>query len=261
MNILVSTTRDWNLGDEVIWIGVKKLLDKVLPGSNYFFYNRNPDLFSYRKVHGNYLTTVADFIDIIVLAGTPEFFELKMERLYETAGTRTIWAIGIAYGAAHIIPDEKETEIFKKSNFMVIARSEITREIIHKPIEVLPCPSLLCSPPVSKTKKSCFVGNVEYNFTGEKDVICYTIPDFEKAKKLNARYITEAQDLISAVAPYETVYTDRLHGGFAAIATGSSVVFQKKDFRIDSAVETWGNYSGDLEDDYLKILFNWKSLL
>lgn len=260
MNILVSTTRDWNLGDEFIWMGVKRLLSNIFPGHvNYFFYNRNPDLFPYRHLHGNYLTHVPEFIDLVVLAGTPEFYEEKMRGLYESVGDRPIWAIGIGWGDEKLVPNEMELEFIKRNDFKIIARSEETRKIIPKPIDVLPCPALLCSDIMPKTKKSCFVGQIGFNKTDEKDVIVYCIPDFLEAK--HARYITETEDLINELGQYETVYTNRLHAGFATIATGGKAIFMKNDFRIDTAVNTLNKYVGNLMNDYLKILNNWKSEL
>lgn len=259
MNILVSTTRDWNLGDEIIWIGVKRLLKKIFDGSvNYFFYNRNPDMFPYRHLHGNYLTHVPDFIDLVVLAGTPEFYEEKMRGLYESVGDRPIWAIGIGWGTEHLVPNEFETEFIKRDNFRIIARSEETRKIIPKPIEVLPCPALLCSDKIEKTKKSCFVGQIGFNKTNESDIIVYCIPDFLEVKDRKVKYITEPEDLIAILGQYETVYTNRLHAGFTTIATGGNAIFVKSDFRIDTAVSTWRNYQGNLMEDYLTILNNWK---
>jgi len=47
MNILVSSTRQWNPGDEFIFFGVQNLLKEALKGQriNWILYDRNPDLF------------------------------------------------------------------------------------------------------------------------------------------------------------------------------------------------------------------------
>lgn len=47
-NILFSTTRMWNCGDDFILFGIRNLLDAVLPGHNAIVYNRNPDLHTTR---------------------------------------------------------------------------------------------------------------------------------------------------------------------------------------------------------------------
>ena len=46
MNILLSSTRQWNCGDEFIAIGVKNILKNLKPfkNANFFIYNRAPDL-------------------------------------------------------------------------------------------------------------------------------------------------------------------------------------------------------------------------
>lgn len=267
MNILVSTTRDWNVGDNIIWLGVKKLIDEVLPGSNYFFYNRNPDLFDHwsdtseRVLMGNYLTHVPDFIDLVVMAGTPEFYDVKMKPFYSTVGERPIWAIGIAWGVEHLKPNEHELSFMKRDNFKAIVRSDVSRQIMPKEPIVLPCPALLSGDVSVKTKESCFIGDIAYNKHEQSDIYCYHIHEFEKAIGFSPKYFTEPGELLSIVSQYETVYTSRLHAGFAAISTGSKVVFEKIDFRIQTALDTLNAYSGNLKNDYLKILHEWKQEL
>ena len=50
-NILYSTTRSWNSGDDFILFGVRNIIDAVLPQHNPLIYNRNPDLHRIRVHH------------------------------------------------------------------------------------------------------------------------------------------------------------------------------------------------------------------
>ena len=70
MNILLSSTRQWNCGDEFIAIGVKNILKNLKPfkNANFFIYNRAPDLhflrhekFPYKGENLN-LSSIADNI-------------------------------------------------------------------------------------------------------------------------------------------------------------------------------------------------------
>ena len=75
-NILISSSRQWNPGDEFILLGVRRLLEELLGDSlNYILWNRNPDLFEDRwrnpQFRPGFLTNSAvepslDLVDLIV---------------------------------------------------------------------------------------------------------------------------------------------------------------------------------------------------
>jgi hypothetical protein len=265
MNILVSTTVGYNLGDEIILIGVKSLLRTLFPSANYFIYNRNPDLWHNQHLHGNYLNKVEDFIDLVVLAGTPEFYLEKMHPLYGTVGDRPIWAIGIGWGVEHLLPGDVLKTALKKDNFRVIARSEVTRDIIDKPIYVLPCPALLADVVKNYNPELgvCFVGDADHN-PDHYQVLCYSLDEFKKAPQ--SKYFTDAREFLADLAQYKTVVTTRLHAALGAMAGGcNDVQLVKEDFRIKTAMQTVNDYLEidtlhDLRTEYLFILQNWKTL-
>jgi hypothetical protein len=269
MNILISTTIGYNLGDEIICLGVKNLLKHIFPEANYFIYNRNPDLWHGQYLHGNYINKVADFIDLVVLAGTPEFYLEKMHPLYQTVGDKPIWAIGIGWGVQHLMPGDVLKNALLKENFRVIARSKVTQNIIGKPITILPCPSLLSAFNMVHQPKSgaCFVGDVDHapaSRTENTPVLCYTIEEFKKAR--NAMYFTDASEFLTELMKYEVVATSRLHAGLGAMACGCyEVRIRKGDFRIDTAMDVVDEYLKDrnlfdLQTEYLNILSHWKNL-
>jgi hypothetical protein len=49
-NIVHSTTRSWNCGDDFILFGVRRLVEAVLPAHNPVVFNRNPDLIIGRQL-------------------------------------------------------------------------------------------------------------------------------------------------------------------------------------------------------------------
>ncbi|HWA41691.1 MAG TPA: polysaccharide pyruvyl transferase family protein [Hypericibacter adhaerens] len=50
-NIVYSSTRSWNCGDDFILYGVRRLVEAVLPEHNALIYNRNPELIMGRIAH------------------------------------------------------------------------------------------------------------------------------------------------------------------------------------------------------------------
>lgn len=109
-NILYSTTRQWNPGDEFILFGVINIFDAVIGKHNALIYNRNPEIrpdngikgfrikeknFPY-DIHGatdyvrcgfwdNSIKFDSDmsFADMAVFAGTPEWWDMRCVNFYE----------------------------------------------------------------------------------------------------------------------------------------------------------------------------------
>jgi hypothetical protein len=50
-NIVYSTTRSWNCGDDFILFGIRRLVEAVLPEHNALIYNRHPELIAGRILH------------------------------------------------------------------------------------------------------------------------------------------------------------------------------------------------------------------
>jgi len=93
MNILVSSTRQWNPGDEFILMGVRNLFEEALgPGvRNWILYDRNPDLFvdgfstHQRKEtiwSNSYHHDSPECFDMALVAGTPEWMGRPLEDFY-----------------------------------------------------------------------------------------------------------------------------------------------------------------------------------
>lgn len=121
-NILFSTTRSWNCGDDFILFGVRNLLARRLPNVNAVIYNRHPELHFVRArldkmVHlkdsnsdqevdlnlhtvmdrvapkfDNSIRTDMDLsaIDAVVFAGTPEWFGVMVRPLVNRIARRKV---------------------------------------------------------------------------------------------------------------------------------------------------------------------------
>src|SRR5579863_2435582 len=93
LNLLVSTTRLWNPGDDFISYGVRRLIESV-PGNeiNFHLWNRNPDRakdlttdWGFRDGMMSNVATITSLslMDAIVLAGTPHWAGGMLQPIYE----------------------------------------------------------------------------------------------------------------------------------------------------------------------------------
>ncbi len=86
-NILFSTTRQWNCGDEFIRFGIRNLLESLGAEYNPVIYNRHPSItpqkynrkhpWSFRKLNphrdNSFILDDPKAIDYVILAGSPEW--------------------------------------------------------------------------------------------------------------------------------------------------------------------------------------------
>ncbi len=151
MNVLFSTTVNWNAGDEYIHWGVRRLVEQVLGHRvNPVLYSRNPDALAMGPLG---LTSDAwkpryglRGIDLFVQSGSPEWQGANLAPLYEELSRRRrvpIWFVGI--GAAHAYELTRLDQRILRRASVVICRDR-TCEAICKPYNrravALPCPSL-----------------------------------------------------------------------------------------------------------------------
>ena len=161
MNILVSSTRQWNPGDEFIFFGVQNLLKEALKGHwiNWILYDRNPDLFldgfsnplQKNRVWGNsFHNRDPKCLDLAVVAGTPEWMGLPLKGFYRAVidGNLPLVVLGVGYIDTPITFTEEELYCFKNRLKVITARDEYASRALHEigiPHEVLPCPALFAS--------------------------------------------------------------------------------------------------------------------
>lgn len=162
MNILISSTRQWNPGDEFILIGVRNLIQGVLKKHriNWVLYDRNPDLFidgfsnplHKEKIWSNTFShqKKCKCIDLAVIAGTPEWFGLPMKGFYNAVRAESIPLVLLGVGYIDASISFSEDELFCMRNLLRVAttRDEYASRalrnvgITHK---LLPCPALFAS--------------------------------------------------------------------------------------------------------------------
>lgn len=161
MNILVSSTRQWNPGDEFIFFGVQNLLKEVLKGQriNWILYDRNPDLFvdgfnnpvHKDRIWGNsFHHGDSKCLDMGLIAGTPEWMGIPLKGFYKTVieGNLPLIMLGVGYIDAPITFSEDELYCFKNQLKVITARDEYASRALNEigiGHEILPCPALFVS--------------------------------------------------------------------------------------------------------------------
>jgi len=171
MNVVFSTTRQWNPGDEFILMGCINLLREHLGDFNPIIFNRNPQTRRARKydiIKGIDKLAGKDFVekfldnsvkerppldyaDLAVFAGSPEWRGRRMVKLYESILEFDIPAIflGIGTSGPFAFNDthftSAEQEVFKRAR-LITTRDSTTQNGLQ-PLEThqLPCPALLSS--------------------------------------------------------------------------------------------------------------------
>jgi hypothetical protein len=180
-NILFSTTRQWNPGDEFILMGILNLFRSLLD-INPIIFNRTPEIqrhssrlsFDLRidlaKVTGRHLKPgffdnsykeqllKERFIDMAVLAGTPEWASPRLDSFYDYVEKHAVpllyLGIGSGFEDKRVIRNIKRTHgRFLKRARLITVRDPFCRDMLaeYHPI-LLSCPSLLAAPQSSERK-------------------------------------------------------------------------------------------------------------
>ena len=174
-NILFSTTRQWNVGDEFILFGAISLLRELLPeGINPIIYNRHPDLRTEIQalpelrdiklyscdeqtnlVEANFRVGFRDnsfkrstdgrFIDLVVFAGTPEWSNIRCLDLYRTIEEYNLPVIALGVGNGLQSQNEVILRNLERFQLFTVRAPELVgrlRTSIRAEPVYLPCPAL-----------------------------------------------------------------------------------------------------------------------
>jgi len=286
MNILISTTNNWNCGDDFIRFGVKNILNKIFFKPNYIHYDRNPDyMINYpynQKLRTGCVSSIMnnpinfEIIDLIVLAGSPEFLHCPMIPIYEGLlehPETPLWAIGVGYADPYwgTNPSNAEVEALKRDNTLIISRqlelSNRLEVLLKKEIHTLPCPALFCFEKFAeKTKEKLTILQNKETITPDGDIAYHAICDYKKGGYFNS----DPYDMLKHIGQYKKVISQRLHGTIAAISSGSMAVLDNTSFRATEGIKLFKEViDADSQSilefklsnlaHYLKILNNAKS--
>lgn len=199
-NIVFSTTRQWNPGDEFILMGVRNILAALDLAHNPVIFNRNPDIRSQfpqlfkqsrvpfdfnlnddtRLLEGNLKfgffdnslkpDTDCSCIDWVILAGTPEWCNGRMADLYASILKYNLPVMILGVGGDFDLYDESFREVIDKAKARVV-RDASTHDALHAQgynAQFLPCPALLSALP-SQTRRVESVRKVGLIYQATRD--------------------------------------------------------------------------------------------
>jgi polysaccharide pyruvyl transferase WcaK-like protein len=173
-NILFSTTRQWNPGDEFILMGILNVMLSIDDTFNPIIFNRNPEIEHGRKnatfnfqfeparmrfkrlKSGAYDNSFKDkflpehFIDLCVFAGTSEWASSRLKTFYEYIDRHAIPAVYLGIGAGSPDFNLKQIpklylDIIEKARLITV-RDRRARDLLSEfGAVLLPCPALLAA--------------------------------------------------------------------------------------------------------------------
>ena len=241
MNILISTTTNWNPGDDFIRIGVKNILKHIYPNANYIHYDRNPNnMIEWPHnqnikygLHGNFMNNPIrwEIIDLVVLAGSPEFLHHPLAPIYEGLVNNPhipLWAIGVGYSESKfMLPfTDAEKTVLQRENTIVISRQQELSNRLQDELDIavktLPCPALFCfeSFPKKTNRMALYVG-------------CHSLSELDR----DMYFSTDAYDLLNYIGSCDYVISERLHAVIAGISGGSYCQLENPNFRTQEAIK------------------------
>lgn len=282
MRILVSTTEGHNVGDRLILEGCKRLLRlRYGPDIEYVEFNRLPDLqepaeprYQRKGLVGNYWTPeskLLKYMDMVVLAGSPEWFGAPMQTLYKAISDEVphIPMLGIGIGLGHRwgMLSKLDKQVLSRPETKLITRSTETMEMLRRDnIEsiALPCPAVLAfdpwtlhGPRTADTSliigqkpghgwhevRESYLEGLEEAVSREAELLTIHVKEYEYFldNGFNPMYAPTVEDFRRIVSQYDHVLSTRLHGAIGALSLGCrAAVIGDTDFRITTAAKMFG---------------------
>ncbi len=283
-NIVFSSTRQWNPGDEFILLGVRRVLAEIGVAHNAILYNRHPGLrapyldrqyFRHSKIPGGFThdTALVDleanlkfgfldnslkpgmdcsFVDMVILAGTPEWCNGRMLDLYESILKYQLPVIILGVGGDCEIYRENFREVIAKARLFTV-RDRGTQDAVRAQgfaAELLPCPALLAVPPAREKQvevvqnigliyQASAAASVPWNGGSDEaheylktlyarllaaggeigltfEIVCHYIDELPLARAefpgLPVHYAYDALDYVEIYRRFEVVVGPRVHG-------------------------------------------------
>jgi len=273
MNILISTTTNWNPGDEWIRKGIKNILKHIFPEQpNYIHYDRNPnnmidwpnDQRMKEGLHGNFMNNPINWeiVDLVILAGTPEWLHHPLIPIYEGLVDHPeipLWAIGVGYSEPEfVLPlSDAEIKVLSRENTLIITRqqelSDRLEPILEKKIPSLPCPALFCFEDFPKKSKE-FLYIAEHGMQNISEgnginIVYHSIDDMKKNIAFGY-FSSDPYDTLMAIGESKIIISHRLHGAIAGISSGSFARLENNSFRCQEAIK---HFSEVIEADQTDI--------
>jgi exopolysaccharide biosynthesis predicted pyruvyltransferase EpsI len=261
-SILYSTTRMTNIGDEVIYWGVRSLIDEVMGDHTPILYNRH---LSIRPNNRNFDNSIAEtrhkssWLDYAVVAGSPDWYGVRSNEFYRTVKRNKLRFSAIGIGSAETHPSIPKwiQEVYQNQCDMVVTRDQITHDYFKRffpEVQVRNCPGIFHKMG-TKRNLSGKVKNVCINYQagarkiteatgGMKNlqidafnelkndfnvsILCNFIDDVDEAQRIfpdaNIHYSADAHEYFDLFELFDIVIGPRVHGCLGGLACGIPAV-------------------------------------
>jgi hypothetical protein len=274
--MLITSTRQWNPGDEWIAAGIRRVLaDTTGRHINWVLYDRSPDNFespwtaqTRRDLLGNSWSPPRDcFFDAVVVAGTPAWAGPHLRPVVEcfVQGSTPVLFLGIGHISECIELTGDELTVLKRS-FVVTRDPLAMRALAAHGIEatLAVCPSLFSAPfeaPARRLRKIAVVmqndavinqaipsGLKREMFdlvrilahSYEVAVICNYIDEyceFRERAGVPVFYTYDSAQYFEIMADFDIVISTRLHSAFLANSLLKPAVVTHDSPRVTAALE------------------------
>jgi hypothetical protein len=250
-NLLFSTTKQWNPGDELILKGVRNLL----PPHVFLMFNRHPHInFNNRNGDNSYYFGMGDeIVEHIIFSGSPEYYTEPNRDMYKLIFSKKTPFSYIGVGgpplSRHIPFEKAKVKIVRDSAAAKIPGSTL-----------LPCPSMFSYKNTkikAKTEKKdiafCYQSGLSYICSPEQTindlsvkfikefepiVVCHSYVDYVDAinKKLkNVFYSAEFSDFENVYKNVDMIVGTRIHGCGWGTSFGVPGILLAHDNRWETA--------------------------
>lgn len=262
MNIVYSSTRQWNPGDEFAFMGLRKLMDSVYGEHNVIMYNRHPYVIAKGRPQMPPIPVFFDNswhpsdlpIDLIVMSG-PEWGAGACDQIYSFSKKHSIPLMLIGVGASNQISSFMSNDLIKT----VIARdSDAALTLRNLSPHILTCPAILaggepkirfqknklaisfqghgyCCAPSNHTYNKLLEIYRELNKQCDVTLCCHTYPDLVFAQKdlpeIKSFYSAFSADYIVFYQQFDAHIGTRLHGAILAAGMGIPSLVVNEDVR------------------------------
>jgi len=264
VQVLASTTRQWNPGDEFILWGTKKLMGLDFVS----VYDRNPDIIAKSRVLSNsWKGEDLSIFDYILIAGSPEWGGKNLQTLYYYVERhkKPIYFIGIGGPAKNL--SAVDFKVLKRAE-IIIARDNLAKknveERVKRDVTLLPCPSLFCVDAAEERMAIKKIGfTIQVNDTLQKideevfsqslilleklkekyevSIICHYFKELYSLKLRQVGcpilYSYRAEDYPEIYKKFDFIFSTRLHGCFLAAALEIPSVLMNRSPRCAEAIK------------------------
>lgn len=271
--IVFSSTRGWNVGDELIFKGIRRLTKSVFGDSiNWVLSDRNPDLKTREGfIISNVFSKQKDFVcDAILLAGTPEWSGLACRNLFQLADSLKVPVFVIGVGCGVNLTALEKQVLTVQGRWFLCRDLNAFKLLSFVDAKVLPCPAIFADQPLQKTDKINRIGII-LQLEGEGQhalgkmystqdfhnlidalkqnydvgIICHYIEEFNYWNKfcngIDVYYSYDVNDFLAIYKKFDAFISTRLHGACLGLAQGKLSILINTSWRCILAQKSFGD--------------------